>query len=128
MDIDYLTKVQCNSSHLYGLPNIHTSTIINNEIKKNPSEIIKSQNPEDLTFRPMEAGPNCVTSRLSNFIDILLKPFLQKIKSYVRDDLDFLNKIPKKLAEYESLVTLDVSTICHKILVTTTSIFNYKRS
>ena len=128
MDINYLTKCQVTSSHLYGLPKIHKSTIINNENKKNPSEIIKSQNPEDLTFRPMVAGPNCVTSRLSNFIDISVKTFLQKIKSYVRDGLDFLNKIPKKLAEYESLVTLDVSNICHKILVTTTSICNYRRS
>ena len=110
-EIDYLTKFQFNSSNLYGLPKIHKSTIINNEIKKNPSEIIKSQNPEDLTFRPIVAGPNCVTSRLSNFIDIILKPFLQKIESFVRDDLDFLNKIPKKLAEYESLVTLDVSNM-----------------
>ena len=71
----------------------------------------KSQNQEALTFRPIAAGPNCGTSRLSNYIDIILKPFLQKIKSYVRDDLDFLNKIPKRLAEYKSLVTLDDSNM-----------------
>ena len=114
MDIDYLTKCHFNSSHLYGLPKSHKSTFINNDIKKNPSEIIKSHNPKDLTFRPMVAGQTVLQAELSNFIDIILKTFLQKIKSYLRDDLDFLNKIPKKLAEYESSVTLNVSNICLK--------------
>ena len=45
-----------------------------------------------LTLRPIVAGTNCPTRRLSNLIDILLKPFLIHIKSYIKDNLDFLAK------------------------------------
>jgi len=40
------------------------------------------------TMRPIIAEPQCVTSRLSDFIDKLLRPYLQKVKSYLRDDIE----------------------------------------
>ena len=40
---------------------------------------------------------SCPTNRLSKLIDILLQPFLNKIKSYIRENIDFLNSIPEKL-------------------------------
>ena len=40
-----------------------------------------------LTLRPIVAGPDCPTRRLSNIVDILLKPFLIHIKSYIKDNL-----------------------------------------
>ena len=36
---------------------------------------------------------------------------MPKVKSYVKDDLEFLNKIPKELKEYECLVTLDITNM-----------------
>ena len=33
------------------------------------------------------------------------------MKSYVKDDFEFLNKIPKELKEYECLVTLDITNM-----------------
>ena len=38
-------------------------------------EYIKINELSDLTLRPIVAGPNCPTRRLSNLVDILLKPF-----------------------------------------------------
>ena len=40
----------------------------------------------------MVAGDKRPTKYLSNFMDILLKPLLSKIKTYVNDDFDFLKK------------------------------------
>ena len=37
-------------------------------------------NPSDLKFRLIETGPSYSTNRLSKLIDILLQPFLYKIK------------------------------------------------
>ena len=63
---------------------------------------------EDLRFRPIVAGPACETHRLSNLIDILLKPIIEKVKSYVRDDIDFLNYIPKTVQSNTLLVSFDI--------------------
>ena len=71
---------------------------------------MKIYEPSDLTLQPVVAGPNCPTRCLSNlvdlfiffffylysriffFFDLLLKPFLIHIKSYIKDNLDFLAK------------------------------------
>ena len=47
--------------------------------------VFKIHEPSDLTLRPIVAGPNCPTRRLSNLVDILLKPFLIHIKSYIKE-------------------------------------------
>ena len=48
--------------------------------------------PSDLTLGPIVAVPNRPTRRLSNLFDMLLKPFLIHIKSYIKDNLDYLAK------------------------------------
>ena len=57
------------------------------------------------------AGPACETHRLSNLIDILLKPFIEKVKSYVRDDIDFLKSIPESVPQNTLLVTFHVVSL-----------------
>ena len=64
--------------------------------------------PDDLIFQPIVAGPACETHRLSNLIDILLKPYIQKVKSYIRDDIDFLSHIPTTVPQGSLLVSFDV--------------------
>ena len=68
-EIEYLTGCQNKTSNLYGLPKVHKSKIIGNAVKNNIAEVIELQNPQDLTFRQIVAGPNCVNSNLSDFID-----------------------------------------------------------
>ena len=52
---------------------------------RKPSEYIEVHPSEDLKMRPIVAGTTCVTSNLSNFLDILQRQFLNHIKSYVKD-------------------------------------------
>jgi len=81
----------------YGLLKIHKSEII--------QEIV---DPGDLQFRPIIAGSECKTSRLSSLLDQFLKPFLKNVPSYVRDDIDFLNFIPKQEHTNTKLVSFDM--------------------
>ena len=74
----------------------HGSKEILDTIKKSPDKCITVNCPASLTTRPIIAGPKCITSHLSNFIDKLSRPFLSKLDSYVRDDIDFLTKMPYK--------------------------------
>jgi len=72
-------------------------------------------NPEDLTFRPIVADQSCETHRLSNLVDILLKPLIEKVQSYIRDDIDFLNYIPDRVNETTTLVPFDVTNLYSNI-------------
>ncbi|KAJ8301104.1 hypothetical protein KUTeg_020091 [Tegillarca granosa] len=59
--------------------------------------------PDDLQFRSIVGGPNAPTHRLSNLLDILLKPLCVKVKSNIRDDFDFLKQLSNA-----KLVTFDI--------------------
>ena len=90
---DYIINFDSNVSNFYGLPKVHKSKIISEECTKNPSYYSEINKPSDLKLRPIVAGPNCETHRLSNFLDILLKPLVHKVKSYINDTTDFLNNL-----------------------------------
>ena len=62
-------------------------------------------------MRPIIAGPVSPTQRLSNFIDILLKPLVNYVTSFVRDDFDFLTHLPEKLPFESVFVTYDVNSL-----------------
>ena len=107
----FLTKFDHKTSRFYGLPKVHKSQIIKDAIKEQNMEYIKVPDPQDLSFRPVVAGPAAVTSRLSNLIDILLRPFIPYVKSYVRDDIDMLNHLPATIGEDEILLSLDAASL-----------------
>ena len=71
--------------------------------------------PTDLKFRPIVAGPICPTHRLSSLIDILLKPFIKYVKSYIRDDIDFLNYLPQSISDDEIFTSFDVTSLYSNI-------------
>ena len=48
-------------------------------------------------------------------IDILLKPSLKHIKSFIRDNLDFLNKCPRDEHEDTETVMFDVINLYQNI-------------
>ena len=104
---EYLTSFSYNTSNFYGLPNIRKSKLIQNAIKEQQKEYVHMIEPSDLKLRPIAAGPICPTRPLSNLIDILLKPFLLHVKSYVKDNLDFLSKCSRENYEDTLLVTFE---------------------
>ena len=78
-ECDYITNFKCKTSNFYGLPKIHKSSIISDACKESSSVCVNVIRPHDLKLRPIVAGPSCETHRLSNFLDILLKPYLKSI-------------------------------------------------
>ena len=86
---DFLTKFSFSTSNFYGLPKVHKSKIIQEAIQVQNSEYMKIYEPPDLTLRQVVAGPNCPTHRLSNLVDILLKPFLIHINAVLETILIF---------------------------------------
>ena len=88
-----------NTSNLYGLSKIHKSKLIQNAIKEQQKEYVHIIEPSDLKLRSVVAGSICLTRPLSNLIYILLKPFFLHVKSYVKDNLDFLSKCAREIYE-----------------------------
>ena len=110
-EIDYLINFSHNTSNFYGLPKVHKSDIITQAIMEQNNEYIKILEPEDLTLRPIVAGPNCPTKRLSKFIDIIIKPLVIHVKSYIRDSIDFLQKCSRSANEKTILCRFDVKSL-----------------
>ena len=82
--------------------------MIRNEWNKINSEYLEVLDTEDLKLCPIVAGPVCETHRLGNLVDILLKPLIEKVKSSVRDDIEFLDYMPKTVPSNTLLVSFDV--------------------
>ena len=110
-EIAYLLEFDFKSSNFYVLPKIHKSNLIKNKCIETQSEYLELKDPIDLQFRPIVAGPVCETHRLSNLIDILLKPFIKQVKSFIRDDKDFLSYTPNIVPEKATLVSFDVTSL-----------------
>ena len=96
---EYITKFTFRNSNFYGLPKIHKSETIKYMFKENQESYIHTKHPKDLKLRPIIAGPSCETHGLSNYLDILLKHFLKYVKSYVKDDIDVLQHLPKEVTK-----------------------------
>ena len=114
-ELSYVCYFDFKNSGFYGLPKIYKSKIICQEAKVQKKRYIRVLRPADLKFRPIVAGPRCPTSRLSNFVDILIKPFTLYVQSYLRDTMDFLNYLPKTVPESTILVSFDVTSLCANI-------------
>ena len=98
-EIKYLTEFEFKESNLYGLPKVHKSEEIKKKIKESPHEYVEVAQPKDLKMWPIIASPSSITIKLSNYLDVLLKPLLRNVKSYIRDTVDFLNDLPGQLED-----------------------------
>ena len=89
-----LLTTEARTPELYLLPKIH-----------------KKQSPPP--GRPVVSANGCPTEKISAFVDIFLRPHLNKIPSYIRDTTDFLQKLEAlpELSEGSFLCTLDVSSL-----------------
>ena len=114
-EYDYLTNFEQKTSNFYGLPKIHKSKEINEACATSTSNYVELAPPNNLTFRPIVAGPACEMHSLSNLIDILLQPYTKYIKSYVKDTKDFLQKLLHQIPEDSILVSFDVESLYSNI-------------
>lgn len=115
----YLKEFESKPSQFYGLPKVHKSNKIKTECKNARNHVVDIQEVNDLKLRPIIAGPACQTNRLSNLIDIILKPLVKHVPSFLKDTTDFLRQLPETIPENTILASFDVeslySNICHRL-------------
>ena len=107
----YLTDFKYSTSNYYVLPKVHKGKEITRFLETSPVDYLKVKDPLEIPSRPIVAGPNPPTHRLSTFLDIILRPLTEIVKSYVRDDLDFLHHLPKNIDFDSIFISLDVTSL-----------------
>ena len=105
-----ISQILIKNSNSYGLPKIHKNKEINEACSTSTSNYVHVElnPPNNLTFRPIVAGPTCETHRQSYLIDILLQSYTKYIKSYIKYTNDFLQKLPHEIFNDSILVCFDV--------------------
>ena len=61
--------------------------------------------------RTIIAGPLCPTQRLSKLLEKILTPLVSHLKSYIKDDWDFLRKFPNSVNYDSKLFTCDIVSL-----------------
>ena len=118
-ETEYLTNFEYKSSNIYGLPKVHKCNEILSNSQHNPKEYVVMNCPKSLTMRPIIAGPQCVTSRLSNFIDKLLRPLLMRVDSSILEMISTsLQKCPGTLTNTRYLQLLIFQTCTQTSIIT----------
>ena len=106
----YITNKNYTTANFYGTPKIHKSNSIKNAVKVCNDSCLQIDT-QDLKFRGITGCPNSPTTKLSELLMILLKPFISKVKSHVKDTTDFLiklNRFSESNLDNIILVTVDV--------------------
>ena len=98
-------------SKFYVLPKIHKSTDILKEINERPSDYVHMAMPDELKARPINGDVRSVTQGLSKLMEKILKPLVLHLKTFIKDEFDFIKKIPKRVRDDVYMVSFDVTSL-----------------
>ena len=107
-EFKYLNETDYNTGNFYEVLKIHKSPLITNAIKEQNSEVVSINKPQDVKVRQKVGRRRCPTRKLSELIDALLKYFLKRVKRYIIDIIDFLNKCGRNTNGNTVIATFDV--------------------
>ena len=110
-EMDYILNEDWKSSNFYVLPKIHKNSRIKDKFKNCNSEYVHMDVPNDLKGRPITAGPCSPTRGLSELLERLLSPFVSRLKTYVKDDRDFLSRLPRFIDYDCELLSCDIISL-----------------
>ena len=108
-EIDHLINFKFTSSQFHCIPKVIDKIPDNeNAINTEGSEHIQVHCPDNLKGRPISGGPEIPTRQLSNLNEILLKPLISTLKTYIKNDCDFLRKLPTKMPFDSTMYSYDI--------------------
>ena len=110
-EFKYITDFSWTHSNFYVLPKIHKNQAIIEKVNSTDDVYLQMNTPQDLKARPIIAGSNSPTNRLSELLEKILTPLVPHLKSYVKDDIDMLRKLPRKIDCDSDLYSFDVVSL-----------------
>ena len=110
-EVDFISNFEWKTSNFYVFPKIHKCKEMIQKINEENKTYVELDPPEELKSRPIIAGPLAPTQRLSEFLDTVLKPLVPTLKTYIKDDWDFLRKLPRKFEQEVELYSCDITSL-----------------
>ena len=110
-EIKYLTDFKWQSSNIYCTPKIHKCKSIQEAIVLANDDYIEIYQPDDLKGRPIISGPESPTQRLSCIIETLLKPIVPHLITYIKDDWEFIQFLPRSLNFDSDMYSCDIESL-----------------
>ena len=110
-EFDYITNFDWKSSNFYVLPKIHKCPEIVEQVNTCSSSYVRMTMPESLKGRPIIAGPCAPTQHLSELLEKILSPLVLHQKTYIKDDWDFLRKLPNNIDFPCNLYSCDIVSL-----------------
>ena len=114
-EYQFITDFDWKSSNIYVQPKIHKSKEIIEKVKNHNNIYLEMTPPADLKGRPIIAGPNSPTQHLSKLLEKILSPLVPFMKSYIKDDWDFLRKLPREINYDCTLYSCDIVSLYSNI-------------
>ena len=106
-----ILKDDWSESQFYVLPKIHKSKAIIDHISTHSSDYVEIPFPNDLKGRPINGDVNSVTQGLSKLMDKVLNPLVSQLKTYIKDEYDFLRTFPRKIPKNARILCCDVISL-----------------
>ena len=106
----YILSSKWKSSNFYVLIKVHKSKKTIGEINESHNIFLIIQPPEDLKGRPVEGGSNYPTQGISGLLNKILTP-VGSLKTYIKDDWDFIRKLPSHVDHPCALASCDVVSL-----------------
>ena len=110
-ELKYVSEYEWKSSNFYVQPKINKCTELKELISNSNSHYIKTNPPHTLKGRSIIAGPCSPTKHLSQLIDKIIAPLVPLQISYIKDDWDFIKKLPRTLDYDGELFTCDIVSL-----------------
>ncbi|KAL5255370.1 hypothetical protein ACHWQZ_G014702 [Mnemiopsis leidyi] len=111
-EVDFLTNHENKLAYIYGLPKIHKSKKLKEELKngeKIENGIFHHDFKElNIPFRPIVSGTKCPLKRLCKLAKTLLPPLELQINHLIVDTFDFLKKLRTEYRGNPTLVAVDI--------------------
>ena len=110
-EIKYINNKNWKSSNIYVSPKVHKCKEIIDIAATSTEEYIHIPCPQNLKGRPIIAGPESPTQRLSELIEKILTPLVPHLKSYIKDDWDFINRLPRTVDFECDIYSIDIVSL-----------------
>ena len=111
----YILNSNWISLNFYRLPKIHKSKKIKVEINESNNICLNIQPPEDLEGRRIVSGPNSSTQGISGLLKKVLTSIVSCLKTYIKDDWDFIRKLPSYIDYPCVLPSCDVVSLFTRV-------------
>ena len=67
--------------------------------------------PGSLKGRPINGGAKAVTQGASMLLEKILKPLVPNLKSYIKDEWDFIRKFPRHFSSPSIPISCDITSL-----------------